>query len=179
MIRCLKMNIIIMRGILSKLTQIGDLLGKQLSRAFVFLLTILKFNKFSSKYLSTIYVCKTSLSSIHYSSKDLNSCTPDRLYESMQFTEFEFEKIFLYLLLLQNCIPISVTSLSETQSNHLPFLVDDCTKKNTSCGQNALCVKGKNGVHECLCQDGYRKNGKDCDGNFRKYMLLIQREIRT
>ena len=53
---------------------------------------------------------------------------------------------------------------------YIPFLVDDCTKKNTPCGQNALCVKGANGVHECLCQDGYRKNGKDCDGNFRKYI---------
>ncbi|CAB3988702.1 Signal peptide, CUB and EGF-like domain-containing 3 [Paramuricea clavata] len=41
--------------------------------------------------------------------------------------------------------------------------VDVCTKRNNPCSRNAVCVKGKRGSYECVCEDGYRKNGKRCE----------------
>ena len=48
----------------------------------------------------------------------------------------------------------------------LVFFVDDiCSDGRNTCVANSVCIKGKRSAHECVCSQGYEKNGHTCEGN--------------
>ena len=51
--------------------------------------------------------------------------------------------------------------------------IDECLEK--PCHQNATCLN-RLGYHNCSCNDGFRGNGFECEGNFvtQKFQLLIR-----
>ncbi|XP_028412073.1 signal peptide, CUB and EGF-like domain-containing protein 2 isoform X2 [Dendronephthya gigantea] len=40
---------------------------------------------------------------------------------------------------------------------------DICSVGRNTCVPNSVCIKGKRNAHECVCSQGYRKNGHNCE----------------